>query len=69
MWLSRSLCVGLVLQTSVPGSRTFDTLRLGERQVLNLVIFMGPLTVKIELSLYLAVLFKTVLLSGETAVC
>ena len=66
---SVSLRVGLRLFSGIPGPRTFDILGLGDWQALNLVIFMGPLTVKVQLWLHLTVPSATVSIPGDTAMC
>lgn len=57
----------LVLHLVVPSSGTMDILGLGDWQALNLVIFIGLLSVKVKLSLHLAVPSATVQISWETA--
>lgn len=58
--------MGLGLYAGVPGPRSFDILGLGDWQALNLVIFLGTLTVRVELSLHLAVHSATVSIPGDT---
>ena len=57
-----------MLYSGVSGPRTFDILGLGDWQALNLVIFTGPLTVKVELLLHLAVPSATVSVPEDTAI-
>jgi len=66
---SMSLHVGLGLHSDVPGLRTFDILRLGDWQALNLMIFVGPWTVKVALLLHPPVPSATVSIPGDIVMC